>query len=235
MLEEGEKVEITYGANDPSGVASIKILTDGAMLESRNRAGTYTVTTNSLPVGTHTIKVEATDSRSNTDSEELQITVERTGPSVYFGSTRTTINKGEDAIFTLSAVNPIGNPPMTVQLILKPPSGVSVTSSSFAKAGSGIYTCTQAIESGDNVRSIEVRLNGNQAGTHEIESEVYYMFEGSPKSPTRYETLTLTIESKHIPPDFESKNQGNGLPGFAAVIAVMGFLVAACFVKGNIK
>jgi outer membrane protein assembly factor BamB len=235
VLEEGEKVEITYGANDPSGVASIKILTDGAMLESRNRAGTYTVTTNSLPVGTHTIKVEATDSRSNTDSEELQITVERTGPSVYFGTTRTTINKGEDAIFTLSAVNPIGNPPMTVQLILKPPSGVSVTSSSFAKAGSGIYTSTQAIESGDNVRSIEVRLTGSQAGTHEIESEVYYMFEGSSKSPTRYETLTLTIDPKYISTDSESKDQGNGLPGFATVVAVMGLLVAACFIKGNIK
>ena len=235
VLEEGEKVKITYGASDPSGVASIKILLDGTMLESRNQAGTYTVTTNSLSVGNHTIRVEATDSKSNTGFEELPITVERTGPSVYFGTTRTTINKGEGAIFTLSAVNPIGNPPMTIQLILKPPSGVSVTSSSFAKAGSGIYTCTQAIESGDNVRSIEVRLNGNQAGTHEIESEVYYMFEGSSKSPTRYETLTLTIEPKHISTDFESKDQGNGLPGFAAVVAVMGLLVAACFVKRNIK
>ena len=222
VLEEGEKVEITYGANDPSGVASIKILTNGAMLESRNRAGTYTVTTNSLPVGTHTIKVEATDSRSNTDSEELQITVERTGPSVYFGSTRTTINKGEDAIFTLSAVNPIGNPPMKVQLVMKPPSGVSVTSSSFAKGASGIYTCTQTIESGDNVRSIEVHLTGNQEKTHEIASEVYYQFEGSTKSPTRYETLTFAVESNHIPT--ESEDQDKELPGFEAVFAVIGLL-----------
>ncbi len=145
LLDESEKTEITYGANDPSGVASIKILLDGTLLESQNQAGTYTVTTNSLTTGKHVIRVEATDSKSNRGFEELPITVERTGPSVYFGTTRTTINKGEDAIFTLSAVNPIGNPPMTVQLILKPPSGVSVTSSSFAKAGSGIYTCTPAI------------------------------------------------------------------------------------------
>jgi outer membrane protein assembly factor BamB len=194
LLEEGEKTEITYGANDLSGVTSIKITLDGITLESQNQAGTYTVTTNSLSVGEHTIRVEATDSKSNTGFEELPITVERTGPSVYFGTTRTTIKKGEDAIFTLSAVNPIGNHPMTVQLILKPPSGVSVTSSLFAKAGSGIYACTHAIESGDNVRSIEVHLTGNQAGTHEIASEVYYQFEGSPKSPTRYETLTLIVE-----------------------------------------
>nr|QNO41933.1 hypothetical protein EMGBPPAD_00001 [Methanosarcinales archaeon ANME-2c ERB4] len=229
LLEEGEKVAITYGANDPSGVVSIKIMLDSAMLESQNQAGTYTLTTNSLPVGRHTIRVEATDSRSNSGSEEIHITVERTGPSVYFGTTRTTIKKGEDAIFTLSAVNPIGNPPMTVQLILKPPSGVSVTSSSFAKSGSGIYTCTQTIEPGDNVRSIEVRLVGGQVGTHEIASEVYYQFDGSPKSPIRYETLTLVVDEPASPvTPFESGGVAVGaeLPGFAAVVAVVALLVA---------
>ena len=224
LLEEGEKVEITYGANDPSGVTSIKIMLDGITLESQNQAGTYTVTTNSLTMGKHTIRVVATDSKSNTGFEELLITVERTGPSVYFGTTRTTINKGEDAIFTLSAVNPIGNPPMTVQLILKPPSGVSVTSSSFAKAGSGIYTCTQTIESGDNVRSIEVRLTGNEVGTHEIASEVYYQFDGSPKSQTRYDMLTLVVEQDTRSVDSESEAREIVVPGFGAMVAVMGLL-----------
>ena len=225
LLEEGEKVTIIYGATDPSGVTSIKILLDETMLESQNQAGTYTITTNPLTKGRHTIRVEATDSKSNSGFEELPITVERTGPSVYFGTTRTTIRKGEDAIFTLSAVNPIGNPPMTVQLILKPPSGVSVTSSSFAKAGSGIYTCTQTIESGDNVRSIEVRLTGNQAGTHEIESEVYYQFEGSPKSPTRYETLTLVVDDHDSMPPTPTPAPKPS-PGFAAVVAITGLLAA---------
>ncbi len=224
LLEEGEKVTIIYGANDPSGVASIKILLDGAMLESQNQAGTYTVTTNSLTTGKHVIRVEATDSKSNSCFEELPITVERTGPSVYFGTTRTAIKKGEDAIFTLSAVNPIGNPSMTIQLILKPPSGVSVTSSSFAKAGSGIYTCTQVIESGDNVRSIEVRLTGNEVGTHEIESEVYYQFRGSPKSPTRYDMLTLIVEQDPRSADSESEARELVVPGFGAMVAVMGLL-----------
>jgi len=223
ILEEGESLEITYGATDPSGVTSIKILLDGTTLESQNRAGTYTATSNPLTVGTHTIRVEATDSRSNSGFEELQMPVERAGPSIGFVSTRTAINKGEDAIFTLSAVNPIGNPSMTVQLILKPPSGVSVTSTSFAKAGSGIYTCTQTIESGDNVRSIEVRLTGNQAGTYEIESEVYYQFEGSPKSPTRYETLTLVVDDHDSTPPTPTPTQS---PGFAAVVAVIGLLAA---------
>ena len=226
LLEEGEKVEITYGANDPSGVASIKIMLDGTTLESQNQAGTHTVTTNSLSVGEHTIRVRAIDSKSNRGFEELQITVERAGPSVYFGTTRTTIKKGEDAIFTLSAVNPIGNPPMTVQLILKPPNGISVTSSSFAKAGSGIYTCTQTIKSGDNLRSIEVHLTGNEVGAHEIESEVYYQFRGSPKSPTRYDTLTLVVDDHDSSPAPTPKP----LPGFAAVVAIIG-LLAACLIR----
>ena len=224
LLEEGEKVAITYGANDPGGVVSIKILLDGAMLESQNQAGTYTVTTNSLSVGRHTIRVEATDSKSNSGFEELVITVERTGPSVYFGTTRTAIGKGEDAIFTLSAVNPIGNPSMIVQLILKPPSGVSVTSSSFAKAGSGIYTCTQTIEPGDNVRSIEVHLMGGQIGTHEIASEVYYQFTGSPKSPTRYETLTLIVASAPHVTTFDTGEPETIVPGFGVVAVVVGLL-----------
>ncbi|MEA1895792.1 MAG: PEGA domain-containing protein [Euryarchaeota archaeon] len=224
LLEEGEKVEITYGANDPSGVASIKIMLDGITLESQNQAGTYTVTTNSLSVGEHTIRVRAIDSKSNRGFEELPITVERAGPSVYFGTTRTTIKKGEDAIFTLSAVNPIGNPPMTIQLILKPPNGVSVTSSSFAKAGSGIYTCTQTIESGDYLRSIEVHLTGNEVGAHEIKSEVYYQFRGSPKSPTRYDTLTLVVDERDPSPHVPTPKP---LPGFTAVVVIIG-LLAAC-------
>jgi hypothetical protein len=225
VLEEGEALAMTYGASDDSGVVSIKIMLDGTTLESQNRGGTYTVTTSPLSIGMRIIRVEATDSKLNSGFEEIPITVERAGPSVYFGTTRTTIKKGEDVIFTLSAVNPIGNPSMTVQLILKPPSGVSVTSSSFAKAGSGIYTCTQTIESGDNVRSIEVRLTGNQAGTHEIESEVYYQFEGSSKSPIRYDTLTLIVEQDLLT-DSESDDQENGLPGFAAMAAAIGLLAA---------
>ena len=106
----------------------------------------------------------------------------------------------------------------------EPPSGVSVTSSSFAKAGSGIYTCTQTIESGDNVRSVEVHLTGNEVGTHEIVSEVYYQFDGSMKSPTRYETLTLIVEPDTRPTDSKSEAREIVVSGFGSMVAVMGLL-----------
>jgi len=123
---------------------------------------------------------------------------------------------------------------MTVQLILKPPSGVSVTSSSFAKAGSGIYTCTQTIESGDTVRSIEVHLTGGQAGTHEIASEVYYRFDGSPKSPTRYETLTLIVEPGYAPAPTDTTTKVEmKIPGFDYIYALCMLLFVWCYRRGG--
>jgi len=73
------------------------------------------------------------------------------------------------------------------------------------------------------VRSIEVRLTGNQIGTHEIESEVYYQFDGSPKSPTRYETLTLVVDDHDSTPTTPTPKPS---PGFGAVVAIAGLLAA---------
>jgi len=82
------------------------------------------------------------------------------------------------------------------------------------------------IESGDNVWSIEVRLTGNEVGTHEIESEVYYQFRGSPKSPTRYDMLTLIVEQDTRPTDSESEAREIVVPGFGAMVAIIGLLAA---------
>jgi len=69
-----------------------------------------------------------------------------------------------------------------------------------------------------------VRLTGNEVGTQEIESEVYYQFDSSPKSPTRYETLTLIVEQDTRPTASESKAREIVVPGFEAMVAVMGLL-----------
>ncbi|MCK5109273.1 MAG: hypothetical protein KAR25_06240, partial [Methanosarcinales archaeon] len=71
-------------------------------------------------------------------------------------------------------------------------------------------------------RSIEVHLTGNEVGAHEIESEVYYQFRGSPKSPTRYDTLTLVVDDRDSSPAPMPKP----LPGFVAVVAIIGILLA---------
>ena len=227
VLEEGECIKIMYGASDESGVTSIKLMIDGQMVASQNAGGDYSMVSQPLSTGTHTIGITSTDSRGNSGNINKQIMVEPTGPSIAFVGTRTEIEKGEDAIFTLSVANPIGSPLMEVQLMLKPPSGVSVTSSHFVKAGSGIYTSTQKIRPGADVRSIEVRLTSNQVGTHEIMSEVHYQFEGKSKSPAKYDVLTLVVEDKTSQTDSElsksdstSSKSDNTIPGFGLLVTI---------------
>jgi len=179
ILEEGEKLEISYGANDDSsGIASIKIFINGELASSQNYAGNYVLNTDSLSMGKYNIEVVAIDKSSNTAKEKLELSVERTGPSVYFGSTKTAINEGENAIITLSAINPMGNPPMKVQLILKPSSGVSVYGSDWIKGGAGSYTGEFDLQPGDNVRAISIQMQVNQPGTHNVDSEIIYEVEG---------------------------------------------------------
>jgi hypothetical protein len=56
---------------------------------------------------------------------------------------------GEDILLELSAVNLITKPPMSVQVMIYPPSGMSVTGSEFVKSGAGIYTTTYTLNPGD--------------------------------------------------------------------------------------
>jgi hypothetical protein len=225
VLEEGECIKVMYGASDESGVTSIKLMIDGQMVASQNAGGDYSMDSQPLSTGTHTISVASTDSRGNSGSDKKQITVEPTGPSIAFAGTRTEIIKGEDAVFTLSVANPIGNPLAEVQLMLKPPSGVSVTSSHFVKAGSGIYTATQNVRSGKDVRSIEVCLTSDQVGTHEIKSEVHYQFEGRPKSPAKHDVLTLVVEDKPPVSDSLASVVDNVTPGFGLLATIIAFAI----------
>jgi len=235
VLENGESIKIDYGANDDSGVRSVKIFLDGEVIASQNAGGDYSVDSPELSVGKHTIEVEAIDTRDNSGHEKKQITVELNGPSINFVGTRTNIKKGEDAIFSLSVANPLGNPLMEVQLMIKPPSDVSVTSSRFAKTGAGIYTCTQKIRSGVDARSIEVRLTSNQVGTHEIASEIYYQFDGGSKSLAKYDVLTLVVNDDvpetnniHKTDNLQSKVTDT-IPGFGVLATIIAFVVCVIF------
>ena len=90
----------------------------------------------------------------------------RSNPSVSTASVqlhgeKTDVVLGEDILFKLSAVNLITKPTMHVQVIIIPPSGMSVTSSAFAKSGAGQYTTTYELEPGTG-KDIEVAIRSNQ-------------------------------------------------------------------------
>ena len=232
ILEVDERVKITYSVRDDSGIKAIKCKLDGKSIDSYTTAGTYSTTTPQLTIGTHVIKFEAIDADINPHKsvKDVPIPVSGKGPTVYFQSTKGTINKGENAVFTLGALNPIGRKNMTVELILKAPSGVSVSGISFGKSGGGMYQATFEIEPGEGMKFITVNLIGNDLGTHKIEAEVHYTVPDG-EVMTQQEMLTITVIDESIkttptPVTGEAPKPA----GFELIFAIAGLLAVAYLV-----
>ncbi|RLG27662.1 hypothetical protein DRO03_11615 [Methanosarcinales archaeon] len=148
--------------------------------------------------------------------------------SVHLHGEKTDVVMGEDVLLKLSAVNIIENPPMHVQVIIIPPSGWSVTSSEFAKSGAGQYTTIYDLEPGVG-RDIEVRIVPNQVGDDfQVQGRIVYYFGDDPGAREDH-TLTLPITVR-AEPDAEqtagAESNRSSTPGFAAVVAIIGLLLA---------
>jgi len=98
---------------------------------------------------------------------------------------------GEDILLKLAAVNLITKPTMHVQVIITPPSGMSVTSSEFVQSGAGLFTASYDIEPGVG-RDIEVRMRSNQVGDFVVNGRIVYYF-GDDMDDAEDHTLTLPI------------------------------------------
>ncbi len=222
ILEVGESVKITYSVKDDSGINKIMTKLDGTNIDSYSTGGIYTTTTQALTLGDHKIQIEAIDADVNPhrNSKDVPIRVSKKGPSVIFQATKNIIKIGENAIFTLGALNPIGNPNMSVQLILKTPNGISVSGSSFAETGAGMYTTTYEIEPGDNMKYITLNLLGNEIGNHNVEAEIHYTIQGE-NTVIQNKVLQLEIINSEIKNDVIT-NIKNSVPGFSGIITFIG-------------
>ncbi|KAF5413421.1 MAG: hypothetical protein C5S49_08585 [Candidatus Methanogaster sp.] len=153
-----------------------------------------------------------------------------TTASVQLHGEKTSVVLGEDILLKLSAVNLITKPTMHVQVIIIPPSGMSVTSSAFAKSGAGQYTTTYELEPGSG-KDIEVAIRSNQVGDFGVTGRIIYYF-GDDREGAEDHTLTLPITVRaEAEPGAErtgSSAESNeaSAPGFAAVVAITGLLVA---------
>ncbi|RLG28056.1 hypothetical protein DRO03_10710 [Methanosarcinales archaeon] len=150
--------------------------------------------------------------------------------SVQLHGEKTNVVLGEDILLKLSAVNLITKPTMHVQVIIIPPSGMSVTSSAFAKSGAGQYTTTYELEPGSG-KDIEVAIRSNQVGDFDVNGRIIYYF-GDDREDSEDHTLTLPItvraEAEPVPDQTAgtSESEGSSTPGFAAVVAITGLLAA---------
>jgi uncharacterized protein YxeA len=117
--------------------------------------------------------------------------------SVVLHGEKTDVVLGEDIILKLSAVNIITKPVMTVQVILIPPSGMSVTSSDFVTSGAGQFTSTFKLDPGDG-KDIEIRIKTNQAGDLNVTGRVIFYF-GEDRSTSEDFLMSLPIKVR-VPP-----------------------------------
>lgn len=163
----------------------------------------------------------------NTNSAE---TVTQPTASVKLHGEKTDVVLGEDIILKLSAVNIITKPQMTVQVILIPPSGMSVSAAEFIQSGSAQYTSTFQVEPGGQ-KNIDVRITANQIGDFNVEGRVVYYY-GDNLSTAEDFTLALPIKVRPVTTPTEITRGGEQplepdtiMPTIAAIIAVILILV----------
>lgn len=107
---------------------------------------------------------------------------------------KTNVIVGDDIILKLSATHLISQPPMRVQVLLYPPSGMSVTSADFVESGTGIYSTTFDID-GATGRNIDVHIKSNQAGDFMVRGEVVYYSNGD-ATTSKMIPLELSVHVK---------------------------------------
>ncbi|MDD5473770.1 MAG: BatD family protein [Candidatus Methanoperedens sp.] len=145
--------------------------------------------------------------------------------SVQLHGEKTDVVLGEDVFLKLSAVNLINKPVMHVQVIILPPSGMSVTSSEFVESGGGQFTTTYEIPPGKG-RDIEVRIKSNQIGEFEVQGRIVYYFNDDSTNSEDH-TLKLPIKVRAgagQPTATNTPGSRMWLPGFEAQSALIGLL-----------
>ncbi len=159
--------------------------------------------------------------------------------SVHLHGEKTDVVMGEDILLKLSAVNKITKPTMTLQVILIPPSGMSVTSADFVDSGAGLYTSTYVIEPGVG-RDIEVGIRSNQVGDFVVNGEVIYYF-GDDKENAEEHLLSLPItvraspdSQQETPAPTATPKDRRRIPGFGAVVAAAGLLFVVLLIKRRV-
>ena len=160
--------------------------------------------------------------------------------SVKLHGEKTDVVIGDNILLKLSAVNLITKPVMHVQVIIIPPSGMSVASSGFAMSGVGQFTSDYEIKPGVG-RNIEVVIVANQVGNFTVEGLVVYYFGDDIENDETY-TLELPIRVRSVGAEPATPattstpgDQGGilGVPGFKPVLLVIGLLIVLILRKIN--
>jgi len=148
---------------------------------------------------------------------------------------KTNVAPGEEILLKLSALSLITKPKMHAQVIIIPPSGMSVTSSEFSKDAAGQFSSNFELEPGAG-RNIEVKMKSNQVGDFNVKARIVYYF-GEEKDRVEDQTLELPITVRKEPGQTISmiadQNAKSAMktPGFEIIMVLICILSVAMFDK----
>lgn len=145
--------------------------------------------------------------------------------SIKLHMDRTSVSIGEEVKLTLSLVTVITKPVMRFQIILIPPSGMSVTAKDFSQTAAGQYSFEGTVEPGKE-RPVIVNLKANEPGVKDVEGWVIYYFgdDLSTKVEKRLKekiTVAAPDATATVKRDEEPSGEGSAIVGIIAIIAII--------------
>lgn len=145
--------------------------------------------------------------------------------SINFYGEKTDVHMGEDILAKLSIVNLVSNPRMHAQVIILPPSGMSVTSADFTQISAGQFAADYILEPNKG-NLVEISLRSNQVGDFNIKGRVIYYF-GTDSENTQDYALELPVSVRRstvLTAVEDSKSQPKGLQGFEVLLLGVGIV-----------
>ena len=125
-------------------------------------------------------------------SESLTLNViDRDPPNINLHATQTEVTLGEPIVLNLTAANPITNPEATLQLVLKAPSGWSVSGAGFAQSCTGQCIATYPIAPGEQ-QSININMLPNQPGLFFVTGDLTWYF-GNDRETSGNKSVSLDL------------------------------------------
>lgn len=121
-------------------------------------------------------------------------------PKVYLHLDRTNVLVGEEIHATLSIVNSIARPTVTVSLILKVPSGWSVSATERLEGGGGQYVGNYEVNTGKE-KHIGITMRPNEPGEFIVQGDLEWYF-GEDKTTLEAKTqkFPVKVRSEEVTP-----------------------------------
>lgn len=162
--------------------------------------------------------------------------------SINLYGERTNVEMGQNILLKGSAVNYITKPKMHAQIIIIPPSGMSVVSADFVKSPAGQFTSDFEVDPGKG-KDIEVTIIPNEPGEYKVTGKIIYYF-GDDKNTGEYHDLNLPIivrtkgsGSSTGGNEGQSTQSGNigdaptKTPGFELILGIIILVVSDLYIR----